>query len=169
MANWDNKADNIRRIQSILNIGMDSLVFLDDNPFERNMVREHIPEITVPELPEDPADYLEYLYGENLFETASFSALDADRTRQYQAEAQREMTKTSFTNEEDFLKSLSMEATVEASRPLISRALPQLSQRSKPVNLRTVRYTESEVVSHGYGQRLCLLLVSLSDKLAKTD
>ena len=51
MANWDNKADNIRRIQSILNIGMDSLVFLDDNPFERNMVREHIPEITVPELP----------------------------------------------------------------------------------------------------------------------
>ena len=63
MANWDNKADNIRRIQSILNIGMDSLVFLDDNPFERNMVREHIPEITVPELPEDPADYLEYLYG----------------------------------------------------------------------------------------------------------
>lgn len=79
MANWDNKADNIRRIQSILNIGMDSLVFLDDNPFERNMVREHIPEITVPELPEDPADYLEYLYGENLFETASFSALDADQ------------------------------------------------------------------------------------------
>lgn len=72
-ANWDNKADNIRQIQSILNIGFDSMVFLDDNPFERNMVRENVPDIYVPELPEDPADYLEFLYGLNLFETVSFS------------------------------------------------------------------------------------------------
>lgn len=62
VANWDNKADNIRHIQQVLNIGFDSMVFLDDNPFERNLVREHIKDITVPELPEDPADYLEYLY-----------------------------------------------------------------------------------------------------------
>ena len=61
-ANWETKVDNIRTIQSILNISFDSMVFLDDNPFERNMVREHIPGITVPELPEDPGEYLEYLY-----------------------------------------------------------------------------------------------------------
>ena len=60
VANWDNKADNIRHIQSILNIGYDSMVFLDDNPFERNIVRENLPAICVPELPEDPADYLEF-------------------------------------------------------------------------------------------------------------
>ena len=60
-ANWETKVDNIRTIQSILNIGFDSMVFLDDNPFERNMVRENIPGITVPELPVDPGDYLEYL------------------------------------------------------------------------------------------------------------
>jgi HAD superfamily phosphatase (TIGR01681 family) len=67
-ANWENKADNIRQIQSILNIGFDSMVFLDDNPFERNIVRDNIQGICVPELPEDPANYLEYLYELNLFE-----------------------------------------------------------------------------------------------------
>jgi len=55
VANWENKADNIRYIQGILNIGFDSMVFIDDNPFERNLVRENIPEICVPELPEDPS------------------------------------------------------------------------------------------------------------------
>lgn len=87
VANWENKADNIRTIQRTLNIGFDSMVFLDDNPFERNMVREHVPGVTVPELPEDPGDYLEYLYTLNLFETASFSEGDKDRTKQYQIEA----------------------------------------------------------------------------------
>ena len=58
MANWETKVDNIRTIQQILNIGFDSMVFLDDNPFERNIVRENIPDITVPELPDDPGEYL---------------------------------------------------------------------------------------------------------------
>src|ERR1700747_2714343 len=95
-ANWDNKVENLRHIQSILNIGFDSMVFLDDNPFERNMVRENIPEITVPEYPEDPAEYLEYLYTLNLFETSSFSNEDLERTHQYQTEAKRTVALKSF-------------------------------------------------------------------------
>lgn len=145
MANWDNKADNIRRIQSILNIGFDSMVFLDDNPFERNMVRENIPEITVPELPEDPAGYLEYLYGLNLFETASFSSIDADRTKQYQIESLRVTTKMTFTNEDDFLKSLQMKSEVKPFNSFNTPRVSQLSQRSNQFNLRTVRYTEAEI------------------------
>ena len=113
VANWGNKVDNIRQIQSILNIGFDSLVFLDDNPFERNIVRENIPEICVPELPNDPADYLEYLYSLNLFETISFSNEDNERTKQYQIEAQRTTLQQKFTNEDDFLKSLNMLSLVE--------------------------------------------------------
>ena len=81
VANWENKADNIRHIQNVLNIGFDSMVFIDDNPFERNIVRENIPEICVPEMPEDPADYLEYLYSLNLFETTSYSDGDYARTK----------------------------------------------------------------------------------------
>ena len=107
-ANWETKVDNIRTIQSILNIAFDSMVFLDDNPFERNIVREHIPGITVPELPEDPAEYLEYLYSLNLFETANYSSADKDRTKQYQVEAKRVSLKKTFDSEADFLKSLGM-------------------------------------------------------------
>lgn len=145
VANWDNKADNIRKIQSILNIGFDSMVFLDDNPFERNLVRENLPDICVPELPEDPAEYLEYLYGLNLFETASFSENDAERTKQYQVEAQRATDLESFTDVTDFLKSMNMISDVQAFNNFSKPRVSQLTQRSNQFNLRTVRYTEQEV------------------------
>lgn len=145
VANWDNKADNIRKIQNILNIGFDSMVFLDDNPFERNIVRENLPDVCVPELPEDPAEYLEYLYSLNLFETASFSENDADRTKQYQVEAQRAIALDSFTNVEDFLKSMNMVSDVQAFNSFSKPRVSQLTQRSNQFNLRTVRYTEQEV------------------------
>jgi len=145
VANWENKADNIRYIQSVLNIGFDSMVFLDDNPFERNIVRQNIPDITVPELPEDPADYLEYLYQLNLFETISFSNEDVERTTQYQVEAKRNVLKKSFTNEDDFLKSLHMVSLVEPFNKFNSPRVAQLSQRSNQFNLRTVRYTETAI------------------------
>jgi FkbH-like protein len=145
IANWDNKADNIRQIQSILNIGFDSMVFLDDNPFERNIVRENIPDITIPELPEDPADYLEYLYTLNLFETVSFSNEDSERTKLYQIEAKRTVTQKSFTNEDEFLKSLNMLSLVEPFNKFNTPRVAQLSQRSNQFNLRTIRYTEADI------------------------
>jgi len=144
-ANWDNKVENIRQIQSILNIGFDSMVFLDDNPFERNMVSENIPAITVPELPPDPADYLEYLYSLNLFETVSFSDEDAERTRQYQVEAKRTISQTSYVNEDDFLKSLNMLSIVEPFNKFNTPRVAQLSQRSNQFNLRTIRFSEADI------------------------
>ena len=145
VANWENKADNIRTIQSILNIGFDSMVFLDDNPFERNMVRENVKGVTVPELPEDPGEYLEYLYTQNLFETASYSSADKDRTKQYQVEAQRVSSAKKFTNEADFLKSLEMISEVSGFTSFNTPRVAQLSQRSNQFNLRTVRYTEDQI------------------------
>ena len=144
-ANWETKVDNIRTIQSILNIGFDSMVFLDDNPFERNIVRENIPGITVPELPEDPAEYLEYLYSLNLFETASHSSLDKDRTKQYQVEAKRVSLSRTFANEADFLKSLDMVSVVSGFTKFNTPRVAQLSQRSNQFNLRTVRYTDADI------------------------
>ena len=144
-ANWENKADNIRQIQSILNIGFDSMVFLDDNPFERNIVRENIPEISVPELPEDPADYLEFLYELNLFETSSFSHEDSDRTRLYQIEAERVKVLQSFTNQDDFLKNLNMCSDIQSFSKFNTPRIAQLSQRSNQFNLRTVRYSEGDI------------------------
>ena len=164
MANWENKADNIRQIQSILNIGFDSMVFLDDNPFERNMVRENIPGITVPELPEDPAEYLEFLYHLNLFETITFSNEDTERTRQYQVEAQRTVIQKSFTNEDDFLRSLDMISLVEPFNKFNSPRVAQLSQRSNQFNLRTVRYTEADIEKATVSEDVFSFTFTLSDK-----
>lgn len=145
MANWDSKVDNIKRIQSILNIGFDSMVFLDDNPFERNVVRMHLSDICVPELPEDPADYLPFLKKQNLFETISYTEADNNRTKQYQEEAKRTTLQQSFTSEEEFLKSLSMKSEVAAINSFSLPRVAQLSQRSNQFNLRTIRYTAEEI------------------------
>lgn len=163
-ANWETKVDNIRTIQQILNIGFDSMVFLDDNPFERNMVRENIPDITVPELPEFPEDYLEYLYSLNLFETASYSNLDKDRTKQYQVEAQRVSLSKTFTNEADFLKSLNMVSTVSGFTKFNTPRVAQLSQRSNQFNLRTVRYTDADIEALANDPDVIDLSFTLEDK-----
>lgn len=164
IANWETKVDNIRAVQQILNIGFDSMVFLDDNPFERAIVREHIPGITVPELPEDPAEYLEYLYSMNLFETASASEVDIKRTRQYQQEAQRVELKRTFDNEQEFLVSLDMQARVESFNTFNTPRVAQLTQRSNQFNLRTIRYSEDDVKHLAQDPEVIDLAFSLSDR-----
>ena len=163
-ANWETKVDNIRTIQRILNIGFDSMVFLDDNPFERNMVRENIQGITVPELPDDPGDYLEYLYSLNLFETASYSNADKDRTKQYQVEAKRVSLQKTFANEADFLKSLNMVSVVSGFTKFNTPRVAQLSQRSNQFNLRTVRYTETDIEAYANNPDVIDLSFTLEDK-----
>ena len=145
VANWETKVDNIRHIKSILNIGFDAMVFIDDNPFEREMVKTGIPELTVPELPEDPAEYLGYLRGLNLFETASVTEEDANRTKQYQEEAQRNILLKSFENEHDFLQNLQMVSNPVPVDHFNTPRVAQLSQRSNQFNLRTRRYTEEDI------------------------
>lgn len=143
--NWDSKVENIRQIRDTLHIGFDSMVFLDDNPFERNMVSALLPEVTVPELPEDPADYLEYLYGLNLFETAAFSTEDLERTGRYHAEARRHDQQQKFKDEDSFLESLNMVSRVESFNEFNIPRVAQLSLRSNQFNLRTVRYSEADI------------------------
>jgi len=145
VANWNNKVDNIRYIQQVLNIGFDSMVFIDDNPFERNMVLEAIPEITVPELPEDATEYLAFLQRGKFFETASVSEADASRTQQYQTEAKRIELKSTFTNENEYLQSLNMVCQVLDATPFLIPRIAQLTQRSNQFNLRTQRYTDNQL------------------------
>jgi FkbH-like protein len=163
MANWDNKVDNIKYIQSVLNIGFDSMVFLDDNPFEREMVRNGISDITVPHLPEDPAEYLGYLRTLNLFETASFTDEDEIRTQQYQEEAKRNILQKSFSNEEDFLKNLNMLSDLKPFNKFTIPRVAQLTQRSNQFNLRTIRYTEEEILQIADSKEYFSLSFTLED------
>lgn len=164
VANWNDKASNIKYIQQTLNIGMDSMVFIDDNPFERNLVREMIPEITVPELPEDPALYLSFLKKENLFETGSYSAGDSDRTQQYRAEAQRVQLQQSFGSIDDYLQSLEMTGKAAPFDSFNIPRISQLTQRSNQFNLRTVRYTEGEIADIAASDNYITLYFTLKDK-----
>lgn len=167
IANWENKADNIRQIQQVLNIGFDSMVFLDDNPFERNIVRENIEGITVPELPKDPAEYLEYLYACNLFETVSVSKEDSERTKLYQIEASRSVVQKKFTNEDDFLKSLNMVSDVVSFNKFNSPRVAQLSQRSNQFNLRTVRYTDADIETLSASNKHKTFTFTLNDRFGE--
>ncbi len=164
VANWQDKATNLKYIQKTLNIGMDSIVFLDDNPFERNLVKSLIPEITVPDLPEDPALYLSYLKGLNLFETASFSSSDKDRTKQYQAEVNRLETERLFDNYDDYLKSLEMVAEVCPFDDFQTPRIAQLTQRSNQFNLRTVRCTEQDITNYKESNEYITQYYTLRDK-----
>ncbi|WP_437481444.1 HAD-IIIC family phosphatase [Sorangium sp. So ce1014] len=164
-ASWENKVDNIRHIQSILEIGFDSMVFVDDDPAEREIVRRNLPDVCVPELPDDPALYLPYLQRLNLFETTSSTAEDGARTRQVREEGRRRELKATFATEEEFLRSLEMTAEVE---PLTAFNLPrvaQLIQRSSQFNLRTIRYSEDEVHRIARSPHHLPFAVSLTDRL----
>jgi len=164
VANWENKVDNIRYIQSVLNIGFDSMVYLDDNPFERNMVRNEIGTLAIPELPEDPAEYLGYLQTLNLFETASVTGEDSERTKQYQEEAKRVSLQKAYANEDEFLESLEMVCTVSSFDKFNTPRVAQLSQRSNQFNLRTVRYTEKDIEQIGLDNEYVPFTFSLADK-----
>jgi FkbH-like protein len=145
MANWENKVDNIRQIQAMLNIGFDSMVFIDDNPFERNFVRKEIPALEVPEIPEDPAERMAYLKSLNLFETVSLTNEDRERVKMYSQDLKREHAKKSFASEDEYLQSLGMTSVVQSFTPFNIPRIAQLTQRSNQFNLRTIRYTEDDV------------------------
>lgn len=163
VANWENKADNIRYIQNVLNIGFDSMVFLDDNPMERQLVKANLPDIIVPDLPEDPAQYLSYLYSLNLFDTTTFSTIDKDRTRQYQMEAQRVENSKKFTDLDGFLKSLCMTSEVKGLTDFNLPRVEQLLQRSNQFNLTTKRYSSNELESMKDSGNYEILTFTLDD------
>jgi FkbH-like protein len=164
VANWESKVDNLRYIQSILNIGFDSMVFLDDNPVERNVVLENIKDIIVPDLPEDPSDYLTVLKSLNLFECASFTREDTVRTNQYRDEVKRVLYQKTFFNEGQYLNSLNMLGRVEGFNQFNIPRVSQLSQRSNQFNLRTKRYSETEIRSIASSSNHLCFAFYLSDK-----
>lgn len=164
VANWEDKASNIRRIRETLNIGMDSIVFIDDNPFERNAVRSQIPELTVPELPPEPEKYLDFLRKADLFETVSVSGEDANRTRQYREEAQRTEAAATFASYDEYLQSLEMVAEAKPFDAFHFARIAQLTQRSNQFNLRTVRYTEGDIQRIAGDDRFITLYFTLKDK-----
>lgn len=145
VANWDDKAANIRHIAKELNIGLDSLVFFDDNPAERAIVRDLVPEVAVPEAPVDPADYVRVLDQHRYFEAISLSAEDLQRTEYYRANAERAQIATNVGDIQEFLRSLDMKAWIGPIGDMEMERSVQLIGKSNQFNLTTQRYSAADI------------------------
>ena len=146
-ANWEPKSDNIRQIASELNLGLDSLVFVDDNPAEIDIVRQFAPEVTTILLGPDPSLYVAQLQDCRLFEPRTITAEDAERTRQYRTEADRNALLATVTDMDSYLESLQMEATMSAFTPVDLPRISQLINKSNQFNLTTRRRSEADLLA----------------------
>lgn len=163
--NWEPKSENIKQIAKTLNIGLDAMVFVDDSAFERNQVRSMLPQVLVPEMPDDPAEFVPVLNQLNLFETTSISEEDKKRSDFYRSESQREEVKAQFGSLEEYLKSLEMEAVFARFDQAHLPRIVQLIQRSNQFNLTTKRYNERECEDFMKDTQQCHpFYVTLQDK-----
>jgi FkbH-like protein len=162
-ANWDDKAANIRAIAETLNIGLDSLVFLDDNPFERNLVREQLPMVAVPEVPDDdPSLVPGVLADAGYFESLGLTAEDRERRAQYQENRARDGLKASATDLQGYLRALDMRLIWNRFDTLGLQRVVQLIGKTNQFNLTTRRHTDADILAimadpRAFGLQLRLL------------
>jgi FkbH-like protein len=163
--NWEDKASNLIALAKELNLGLDSLVFLDDSPFECAEVQRLAPQVTVLQMPSDPSDYPAFVAQLPYFDALSATEDDRRRGQMYVEDRQRRTLEKTADSLEDFLKGLNIQVVVErADRPLVSR-LAQLSQKTNQFNLTTRRYTESDLLALLESTNWRLYAVRASDRI----
>lgn len=164
MANWTDKAANLREIARQLNIGIDSLVFVDDNPAERGLVRQLAPEVAVPELPDDPAGYIQAIEQYRYFQLTSLGQEDLRRSEYYRANNERQQALSGSDNVEDYLRSLHMVACVGPINAMSLERSVQLINKSNQFNLTTRRRSPAEMVAIVEDPAWLTRTVSLADR-----
>lgn len=162
-ANWEPKDKNFLAISRELNILPDSMVFLDDNPAEREIVRRQVPDAAVPEL-YSIEEYIRIIDRSGFFEQTVFSEDDAKRNAMYRQNRQRDELKQNFQNYDDFLKSLKMEAVIREFEPVYFARIAQLTNKSNQFNLTTKRFTEADIRTFAAQKEYICLYGKLSDK-----
>jgi FkbH-like protein len=162
-ANWNDKATNIQAIAEELSLGLDSMVFLDDNPVERGLVRELLPQVAVPELPEDPAYYARTLMAGGYFEAVTFAAEDLKRAGFYQDNAKRASLQKQVGGLDAYLASLDMTITFQPFDATGRARIVQLINKSNQYNLTTRRYSDPEVAAAENDPEVFTLQVRLVD------
>ncbi|MGM9821683.1 MAG: HAD-IIIC family phosphatase [Muribaculaceae bacterium] len=163
--NWVNKADNIRAIAKELNLGLDSIVFVDDNPTERELIRQQLPMVTVPEFPKHPYGLMELLQKlvDKYFRAYELTAEDLAKTEQYKANARRSAAQHQFTDMNEFIRSLEIEINIIPADGFNIPRIAQMTQKTNQFNLTTRRYTDADIedfVKRGY----LVYCISVRDK-----
>ncbi len=163
-ANWEDKARNLRTIAERLGLGLEALVLLDDNAAERDLVRHALPEVAVPELPDDPAMFARTLLCAGYFESIAFTEDDRKRNEQYAANALRARLAEDSTDIESYLRSLDMTIEIGSFTQIDRQRIVQLINKTNQFNLTTRRYTEEDVKQLEYDPRVSTFQVRLRDR-----
>ena len=143
--NWQRKHINIEEIAKELNIGLDSLVFIDDNPVERELVRQMLPEVTTVELSSDPSDYVSQLKALSVFEKLVLTDEDRQKTQQYAQNSKRESLRREIKDIDSFYESLGTEVSIDVAEEKHKARVHQLFTKTNQFNLTTMRYSVADV------------------------
>jgi FkbH-like protein len=163
-ANWNPKPENIREIATELNIGLDSMVFVDDNPVERALVADRMPDVAVPEVGSDVSRFAEVLEHERYFEADKIVPDDLNRSAYYNSNSQRSTYQADFHDYGEFLASLEMNAEIGPFVPVYIDRITQLTNKTNQFNLTTRRYTSAEVEAISRDQAFITLYGRLGDR-----
>lgn len=163
--NWNDKASNLREIASTLNIGLDSLLFVDDSSFEINLVGEQLPQVRTMQVPsaleQYPAQLMELI---NTYFHITGSQSDIEKTNQYKVQTQREQSKPQFNSVDDYLKSLDIKIKISVNDLDVAERIAQLTQKTNQFNLTTKRYTQTQIEDFMSSDSYIVYSVSVSDK-----
>ena len=163
-ANWSPKSQNMVEIAQELNLGVDSLVFVDDNPAEREIINQQLPEVVAPNIGDRPEYYIKIIDKSGFFETVNISNDDLKKNKMYKENAARNNTMKLFNNYGEYLESLEMEATIEHFIPMYMARIAQLTNKSNQFNLTTKRYTQAEIEACEKSKDYITLYGKLKDK-----
>jgi FkbH-like protein len=164
MVNWDPKPQNMQKIAEQINIGLDTMVFIDDNPAERQMMRQSLPQIETLEMPADPSIFVRTLRETGFFARAYLTEEDKNRGQIYAAQRQRDQFEQSCATLEDFLKSLEMVVSIHTAGKEDIKRVAQLTQRTNQFNLTTRRYTEADITAMSQNPNWRIYVLGLKDK-----
>ena len=162
-ANWESKDRNLLQIADELNIGSDSMVFVDDNPAERHIVSSQVPETAVPEIG-SPEQYIQVLDRSGFFEVTSISEDDLKRNEMYRVNVERKKQQVGFSDYREYLCSLEMKAEIQPFSPIYMSRIAQLTNKSNQFNLTTRRCTQSELEELAANPSFITLYGKLEDR-----
>ena len=162
--NWNNKASNMLEISEELNIGLDSFVFFDDDPVNRELIKENMPEITTPDLPHDPSLYSEVIQSLHDFSTFQITSEDTKRGQMYLEQKQRSVSQNSSSNISEFLKTLDLEIEIKKTNTFTIPRISQLTLKTNQFNLTTKRYQEEDISKFSSDEKILVGSAQVSDK-----
>ncbi len=163
-ANWQDKVTNMKSIAKELNIGLDSFVFLDDDPFNRDMIRKHLNKVVVIDLPEDKSLYLDTLLNLNDFNALQITEEDKNRGEMYIREKKRQELEKNVSNIDEFVKSLQVNIEIEQANEFNIPRISQLSQKTNQFNMTTRRYLENDISRFASSNEYLVLSAKVIDK-----